>query len=147
MKKCITLYHQSDEHPKRMREAFDKFIAEDNVIQEILSKTRSTVTAGIIPVVDRNSINNDAKTSADIGRRESDTVSRSSEVQVTGVRAPSGGNIVHVLSGILNHTGQAATMTGKTNVDDRTHRIKLDDIVDPQLRRIVVLVYESIIES
>jgi hypothetical protein len=38
-------------------------------------------------------------------------------------------------------------MEGKQNLDDHTHRITLEDIVDPQRRRIMVFVNERIFEA
>jgi hypothetical protein len=89
--------------------------------------------------IDSKSVNSD--------KGDMDTMSLSSDVQVTGVKEPSGGNIVQLVNSILDNTGLITKMNGKRHLDDRTHRIKLEDIVDPQLRQIIVLVYECFIEA
>jgi hypothetical protein len=75
------------------------------------------------------------------------TFSYSSDIQVLGVKAALGSNIVQLLNGKLDGTWASLKTGGKTKVDDCTHKIKLENIVDPQIRHIMVLVYESIIEA
>jgi hypothetical protein len=141
-----------------MKEAFDEFMRQEPELQEILTKRRNLLAAarGTVDQPIRNvtagrayrvpSTHHDL-VSVTSDRVDLDTVSCTNEVQVTGVKAPAGGNIVQVVNNKLSNAGDSITMNGKTHLDDRTNRIKLEDIVDPQLRRILVLVYESIIEE
>jgi hypothetical protein len=152
-----------------MKEAFDEFMRQEPELQEILTKRKNSLAA-VMDIVDQpihNSTVDRARrvppSTVDRARRvppthydsksvtsdrvDLDSVSCTSNIQVTGVKAPSGGNIVQIVNNKLNKTGDSTRMNGKTHLDDRTHRIKIEDIVDPQLRRIMVLVYESTFEA
>jgi hypothetical protein len=119
-----------------MKQAFDEFMQQEPELQAILTKKRSAVAH----------LHQDSK-SANNDNVELDTMSFGSDVHVTGVKAPAGGNIVQLVNSMLDNTGVSTPMQGKRHLDDRTYRIKLEDIVDPQLRRIMVLVYECNIEA
>jgi hypothetical protein len=110
LKKRIVTYQHLDTQQKMTKQAFDEFMQQEPELQEILTKKRSVLAASRATVV--QPIHNDSK-SVNSDKGDSDRMSFSSDIQVTGVKAPSGGNIVKMVNSILDNTGVLTKMDGK----------------------------------